>query len=36
MPKGKTRQDLVNKARQRTDLDHWNDAVRGCKQLRLL
>jgi hypothetical protein len=26
----------VNKARQRTDLDHWNDAVRGCKQLRLL
>lgn len=36
MPKGKTKQDLINKAKQRTDLDHWNDAVRGCKQLRLL
>ena len=36
MPKGKTKQDLINKAKQRTDLDHWNDAVRGHKQLRLL
>ena len=36
MPKGKTKQDLINKAKQRTDLDHWNDAIRGCKQLRLL
>jgi hypothetical protein len=36
MPKGKTKQDLINKAKNRTDLDHWNDAIRGCKQLRLL
>jgi sRNA-binding carbon storage regulator CsrA len=36
MPKGKTKQDLMNKARNRTDLDHWNDAISGTKQLRLL
>jgi hypothetical protein len=36
MPKGKTRQDLMDKAKHRTDLDHWNDAVKGTKQLRLL
>ena len=36
MPKGKTKQDLINKAKQRTDLDHWNDAIKGVKQLRLL
>ena len=36
MPKGKTKQDLINKAKNRTDLDHWNDAIRGCKQLRLI
>ena len=36
MPKGKTRQDLMDKAKHRTDLDHWNDAIKGVKQLRLL
>jgi hypothetical protein len=36
MPKGKTKQDLMDKARNRTDLDYWNDAVKGTKQLRLL
>jgi hypothetical protein len=36
MPQGKPKQALIAKARNRTDLDHWNDAIRGCKQLRLL
>jgi len=36
MPQGKTKQALIAKAKQRTDLDHWNDAIKGVKQLRLL
>jgi hypothetical protein len=36
MPQGKTKQALIEKAKQRTDLDHWNDAIKGVKQLRLL
>ena len=36
MPQGKPKQALIAKARNRTDLDHWNDAVHRCKQLRLL
>lgn len=36
MPQSKNKQALIAKARQRTDLDHWNDAIKGVKQLRLL
>lgn len=36
MPQSKHKQALIAKAKHRTDLDHWNDAIRGCKQLRLL
>jgi hypothetical protein len=36
MPTGKRKWELQAKAKARTDLDDWNDATRGCKQLRLL
>jgi hypothetical protein len=36
MPAGRRKWELQAKAKNRTDLDDWNDATRGCKQLRLL
>ena len=36
MPTGRRKWELQAKAKNRTDLGDWNDATRGCKQLRLL
>jgi hypothetical protein len=36
MPAGRRKGELQAKAKNRTDLDDWNDATRGCKPLRLL
>jgi hypothetical protein len=36
MPTGRRKWELQAKAKNRTDLDEWNEATRGVKQLRLL